>query len=297
VYTILSWNVEKFDKGVGPGNAARPDGTATYFNEIAAIIKTNNADVLGLAEVTDANPGEADNFAAALSAASHPMPHYQFSSRSDNYNCIGYYSRYPVSNVSEIGRPGTAANWGGTRTILRYKVAFPGGRDVWFYSCHLKSGQDSGSISRRVTEAAGLGDYIRANHNIYTDYIVVMGDMNTMNAVDWPSTMPPSNDSSTASGFDGGRVPTGDPWWCSVSLLEHRDQPDPAAWFTSLTRESIYPETTQPAWQNSCPLDHIIISPALYNNHYVAGSMRRIITGSEAESPSDHYAVRCQLSF
>jgi endonuclease/exonuclease/phosphatase family metal-dependent hydrolase len=295
-YTIFTYNVEKFDRGVGSGNAPRPYGTVTYFSEIATIIKTNDADVLGLAEVTDANPGEADNFAAALGAVSWPMPFYHFSSRSDSYNCIGYYSRYPVSDVSEIGRSG-AITWSATRTIYRYKVTFPGGHEVWFYSCHLKSGQDSGSVQRRVAEATGLGRYIRANHNVKTDYIVVMGDMNTMNALDWPSDMPPSNDDTPASGFDATKIPKGNPTGCAVSLLEHKNQPDSAAWFTSLTREYIYPATTMPGWDKSCPLDHIVLSPALYNDHYVVDSMKMVNTGSLEQSPSDHYGVLCQLWF
>jgi len=288
VYTIFTYNVEKFDKGV-TGSAARPNGTTTYFTEIAMIMKTNVVDVVGLNEVSNLNSGEADAFANALSTAGHAMPYYQFSSRSDGYNCNAYYSRYPVSNVSEIGMLGTTTNWGGTRTVYRYKVTFPGNNEVWFYGCHLKSGTDSASAGRRRDEATGLGNFIRAHHDINTEYIVVYGDMNTMNTEDWPAGLVGNN--------NAGQAPTGSADGSTVALLEHRNQPNPAEYFTSLTRAGIYPNTTMFNYPNGMPLDHIVLSPALYNNHYVVNSIRRIGTGSEALNPTDHYGVRLQLAF
>ena len=298
VYTIFTYNVNGFDRGWNQAGA-RPKEHA----RIANIMKTNMVDIVNLTEVLqgeDAHGKKAQDvtdFNAALNNAGYPMRYSGSSGVSDGWNNIAYFSRYPVSQAREIGRSGFSPNWGGTRTVYRYKVTFPGNKQVWFYGCHLKSGQDS--VRKRADEAAGLGKYIRQNHNVETEFIVVYGDMNTMNALDWPDTMGACNDNTPESGFDASKRPKGSPTGSAVALLEHRNQNDPSKYFTSLTRLYIYPETTMPGWPKSCPLDHIVLSPALYKNHYAAGSAKRVGQGTQGANgnPTDHYGVIAQLKF
>jgi len=254
-YTIMTYNVENFDKG---GEIS--GGT---YSTIAATIKTNQADVLNLCEVQN-NDGDEASFASALTTAGWTMNHHAFSSMSDDYNSIGAFSRYSISDVSEILDPP------GPRTIYRYKVTFASGSAVWFYGCHLKSGTQTAAEDLRVEQAQALANYLRANHNLDTDYIVLLGDMNTMNTGDWTT----------------GRT---------VALLELKDDADASNDFTSFGRTVIYPNTTTFNYPSGLTLDHIVISPALMTK-YVSGSAMRIGSGTASSNPTDHYAVRIKIT-
>ncbi|HPN82643.1 MAG TPA: endonuclease/exonuclease/phosphatase family protein, partial [Spirochaetota bacterium] len=254
-YTIMTYNVEKFDKG---GEIS--GGT---YSTIATIVKTNQADVINLCEVEN-NDGDEASFATALTTTGWAMNYHSFSSMSDNYNSIGAFSRYSLSDVSEILDPP------GPRTIYRYKVTFASGNAVWFYGCHLKSGTESSAQELRVEQAQALANYLRANHNLATDYIVLLGDMNTMNSGDWT---------------------VGN----TVTMLELKDDGDASNDFTSFGRTAIYPNTTTFNFPSGLTLDHIVISPALMTK-YVAGSAKRIGSGNASSNPTDHYAVRIKIT-
>jgi endonuclease/exonuclease/phosphatase family metal-dependent hydrolase len=326
-YTIFTYNVDGFDRGWNGPTGSRPLRTSQdglEHDRIAEIIKTNQVDVLGLNEILQgqniASPRrthqDAADFKAALEEVGWPMPHYAHSSVSDGWNNNAYFSRFPVSNAGEIGRGSHLPNWNGARTVYRYRVTFPGDNHVWFYGVHLKSGQASTDVEIRRREATGLGNFIRENHNTETELIVVYGDMNTMNTLDWPSTMGPSNDDGTrdrpsgqaGSGFSLSRIPTGVPGLSIVCLLEHRISGIPAArHFTSLVRAYIYPDTTINTFEESTPLDHIILSPTLYRDHYVPYSVRLVGPGYGRQgsrtnpngnyNPSDHHGVLAQIRF
>lgn len=263
VLTIATYNVEDFTKGVDiPGGS--------YYAAIAAIVATNEVGVLCLNEVQD-NDGDEANFTAALNAAGWPMPYHGFTSMSDGYNANGYCSRFPVSSVSEILPPYTY----NTRTIQRYKVTMPSGAVIWFYGCHLKSLTNATAQEKRESESLNLANYIRSNHNPDTDYIVILGDMNTMNTEDW----------ANATTINGN---------ATVNYLELKDDADPSNNFISLTRTDIYPDTTAWNYPSGLPLDHIILSPALYGK-YVPGSIKKVGSGTAGSNPSDHYMVKLQV--
>lgn len=265
----MTYNVENFDKG---GDIA--SGT---YTEIANIVKTNNTDIINLCEVQSTDNDEA-SFNAALTASGWPMAHHAFSSLSDNYNSIGYFSRYPISDVSEI----LSAN---ARTIYRYKMTVED-KEIWFYGCHLKSSTNSASEKRRKKEAKRLANYIRGNHHdLASEYIVILGDMNTMNTGDWSENPPATGGKST------------------VDYLELRDDSDPSNNFTSITRlkatinfsgagSSDY--TTTWNYPNGLPLDHIILSPALYAK-YIDETKYRVGSGNKHTNPSDHYLVTLRI--
>jgi len=89
----MTYNVEKFDKG---GDI--PSGT---YAAIANTVKTNSTDIINLCEVESSGNDET-SFSSALTTAGWAMNYHAFSSMSDDYNSIGHFSRYPVSEVSEI---------------------------------------------------------------------------------------------------------------------------------------------------------------------------------------------------
>jgi len=296
VYTIQTWNVFGFDGGFFDGNVYGPP-RITYYPEFAEMIKTNQPDVLCLQEVTGEygqETGEMLNFASALIDVNYPMPYYARTSRGDGLKSEAYYSRYPVSNVEEIARSGDI-QWNTMRIIQRFKVTFPGNVGVWFYNCHFSSAREEYYLEFRKKEARGLANYILAKHDVEKELIVLIGDMNTVDNFDWPIGLVGENTQEPA------RMPTGNPVDCTVAYLEFRHTLDPAKYFTSLTRLEIYPETSffyDPQYPNDTdwlPLDHIILSPRLYDYHYVPGSAKLIGEGSWADNPSDHKTMRLQL--
>ncbi len=265
---IMTYNVEKFDKG---GDI--PSGT---YAAIANTVKTNSTDIINLCEVESSGNDET-SFSSALTTAGWAMNYHAFSSMSDDYNSIGHFSRYPVSDVSEI----LASS---TRTVYRYKVTV-GSSAIWLYGCHLKSGTDSTAESRRKTEAQALANYIRANHDESSEYIVILGDMNTMNLGDWSQSPPATGGTST------------------VDYLELRDDSDASNNFTSLTRvkatinysngTSNY--TTTWNYPSGLPLDHIILSPALYAR-YISETKYRVGSGTASSNPTDHYVITLRVT-
>lgn len=299
-YTIMTYNVNHFQYGASWGVLPRPSSVNLSHNGIANVVKTNAPDVLGLNEVSTADDEEL--FAGLLNNLEHPMPIHHFSGFTDGDNYIrhAYYSRLPVSEVSEIGGPDGIEGFQSVRKILKYKVSFPKARggtaDVWFYGCHLQAFNGEPNETIRYNEAKAFNGYIRAHHNLKTDYVVIWGDMNTNVGRDWPSNRGLGPANNTAEN------PRGTPGDCTIDYLEMRNGSDPDEYFTSLTLAGVYPHTTYATatWATGLPLDHIILSPALYNTHYVGESVKRLSAGDYqgvGQNPTDHYPVRCQLAF
>jgi len=318
-YTIMTFNVDGFDRGWTPDKDASRPARVPQYSWVANIIKTNAVKVLGLIEILDGmatipslnnkETHDLDDFNTALTAASYPMAYrgvYPVGA-GDGANNIAYCSTVPVSDASTVRSYPDSSTVNFTRSIYKYKVTFPGDNVVWFYSAHLKALND-GQVQRQK-EAKMLANYIRANHDLKNDYIVVYGDMNTVHKDDWPKGVLPNALVATNN-------PSGSASDCTVAWLEFRTGDDTDEFFTSLTRKYIYPNPTflqgfsQYAMTNGLPLDHIILSPALYKNHYVPGSIKAIGTntvqvGNDTVSasvqgnrnPSDHVPVLCQLYF
>jgi len=292
IYTIMSYNICGFDWGyyVGTGSPER----TTYYREIAEIVKTNDVALLCMQEVSDGF-GEQTNtlaiFSQALSSVSHPMPWFgqtKHDSGSDGLNTVAYCSQYPVSQISELP-PDAAVPWEHMRTVQRYKATFPGNIAVWFYGCHFSSAADPWYANLRKSEAKNIAKYIRQHHNLRTDRIVILGDMNTRMAEDWPEGL--------IADPIPEKIPAGNPVDCTLAYLLFHDTGDPSVFFTSLTHLAIYPTATYMTEPDWFPLDHIILSPALYRDHYVPDSARLIKQGGDAENPSDHYPLICKLKF
>ncbi|MDR2734843.1 MAG: endonuclease/exonuclease/phosphatase family protein [Spirochaetota bacterium] len=290
-YTIMSYNICGFDKGFYIGTGG--DERITQYYEIAGIVKTNNAAVLCMQEVSNGF-GEAanllQNFDRALRDIDHAMPYYARTSYSDGLNSVAYSSRYPVSEVSELGNtPG--ASWTIMRSVQRYKVTFPGNVDVWFYGCHFSSATEPYYAALRKNEARNLAQYIRERHDLRTERIIILGDMNTIMAEDWPVGL------IDEAQIIPEKTPTGSPTDSTLAWLLFLYTLDPSVFFTSLTHLEIYPTATymiEPDW---FPLDHFILSPVLYKEHYVPDSTRLLQVGGFDENPSDHYPMVCKLSF
>ena len=291
VYTIFTYNVNGFDRGWN-GSGVRPK----EHDRIANIVKTNAVDVLGLNEILNGSASngrthwDVQDFESALIETGYPMSIFGFTAATDGYNNIAFFSRYSVMEKSEIGKNGPT-RWTpqATRAVYRYRVTFPGDNQVWFYSCHLKSASDTAALAQRKSEAKNLAAYIRRNHTVKTDKIVIYGDMNTNNVADWRAGLP-----------GAPQAATGTPGDCTMDYLELRDGSDPGEYFTALALEpgeSYFKSTF--AGSSGFPLDHIILSAALYNNHYVPDSVKVIgegVMGPEG-NPTDHYGVRAELYF
>ena len=91
----------------------------------------------------------------------------------------GIVSRYPILASGTWDQPGIT-----DRSFVWARLDIPGDVDLWAVSVHLKA--DSGSRSRRLTEAVALVDQIEALVPA-ADYLVIGGDFNTFSRVAGPS--------------------------------------------------------------------------------------------------------------
>jgi len=251
--TIMSWNVENFE-------------AAGAFANIAAEVKKQAVDILVLCEVQDDDSDEA-NFTAALSSAGWTMPHHSLSSMQDRFNAIGVFSRYAITATAEV----TGAS--GPRDIYKITVSLTNGKAITLYGCHLKSGANRDSYNQRVAQSSALASYIRTNHTLSTDYVVVLGDMNSMG--------------------DGG---SGNADFASGGTLENltlKDDGEPSNDFLAVNYTYLPSSDT-----HSFPslLDHIILSPQA-SSRYIPGSVAVPTTPwSGGAIYSDHRPVLLQLN-
>ena len=255
--TLMSWNVANFD-------GAPWDG----FNKIANVVKNQQVDILILNEVQD-NDNDETYFAQALTAAGWTMQYHSFSSRSDGYDSIGIFSRYPVTATTEILDPP------GPRSIYKATVALPGEKTITIYGAHLKSGVTAPDLSARTNQAKQLANYIRSNHtDLGSDLIAILGDMNTMGT----TAGDPVEDFLPGSTLD---------------MLCLKDDAVPGNDFTPVNQTWL---STTATFSSGSLLDHIILSPAA-RNRYVSGSVFiQATTFGTNSGYSDHRSVRARLS-
>jgi endonuclease/exonuclease/phosphatase family metal-dependent hydrolase len=255
VVTIASYNVEDFDLG------QEAEG---QYDHIAAFVADNKVDILAAVETQkDANGDDEQLFKVALEDISYSMPYRGFSSMSDGFNAFAVWSRFPLSDMEEI----LADN---TRTVYRF-AATVNGESVIFLACHLKSGDDAESSTRRQVEANRIESYIVDNFDPTEENIVILGDMNTMSESDFAVqgtlsylSLKSNNPQNSADDFT------------PVNFTELQDTPT-------------YPSTGD-------ILDHILLSPLAWT-HYVPGSVKIVAPAGDGPfGPSDHYPVLLDLS-
>ena len=145
----------------------------------------------------------------------------------------------------------------------------PNTTGIWFYGGHLKAMNDSSSLSRRRAQAYALSQYINANHNLASEYVVIAGDMNTLDEL---PELDLGNSHSTLSYLSSR--------WDTSSANDFY----PVNW---LLKSSQPTHTSHASYSNPSVLDHIILSPALYQK-YVSNSVG-IFTHTDGQS--DHWPV------
>jgi endonuclease/exonuclease/phosphatase family metal-dependent hydrolase len=263
--TVATWNVEGCDLG-----GAAPAGT---YDGIAAALGNASIEIAALEEVqTDDMP----RLAAAFERAGLSYTYRASSSLSDGYNAFALVSKYPIAQAIEI-LPPSAKTW--PRAVYMVRIDIGKGLDL--YICHLKSGSDASSLSKRIAQAAALGEHIRESYDasVATRAVVLLGDMNTMSAGDRASAR------------------------STLSLLQLRDDADAANDFTSMT-ESLLDPAASYTWEGivsgtatRSALDHIVLSPGALVR-YVPGSLRihRADPAYSMSSNSDHYPVALDIT-
>jgi len=252
--TVATYNVEDFDLGGAAGG---------QYANVAAFARDYG---LGVLVVVEVQPDDEAAFANALTDVGYSMEYHSFSSMSDGFNAIGVWSRYPFLSIDELLTQNT-------RTVYGFEIKVgPKSEHVWFYGCHLKSGSDAASLTKRQTEAQLIESYVLDNHDPVTESVVVLGDMNTMNDEDW-----------LAAGTIG------------YLTLQSDNPGNTANDFTAVNYTELPQEWTDPGWKDI--LDHIILSPEAMK-HYVDGSVEVPHPAGDGDyGPSDHYPVVLKLQY
>jgi endonuclease/exonuclease/phosphatase family metal-dependent hydrolase len=254
--TIATFNVENLDRG----------GTAApQYSAAARFAAAEEVEVLVLQEIqNDAAGDDESELGFALETLSYPLPYHAMSSMSDGFNAVGVWSRFPLSSVVEILPENT-------RTVLRFSIELENDR-LWFYGCHLKSGDDATSSTTRSSEAARLEAHLVESHDPVSEPIVVLGDMNTMSEADWR---------------EGGTL---------SRLTLRSDNPSNTANDLAAVNFVELPETWTYPSQSSL-LDHILLSKAALE-HYETGSVRvPRPAGDDGRAISDHLPVVLDLRY
>jgi len=193
-------------------------------------------------------------------------------------------------------------NWyDGYRPALRFRIQFKS-KDIWFYGLHLKSnsGGDRSSMEMRRAQAHHLANYIKINHDPVKDYIVILGDMNSL-----------TND------YDNSGSST-------IDILSMRYDNNPANDFVPVNLKHLGAETNAGvhdwAVENGMvvdiagtlstnnqraltfvnkafksTLDHIIVSPALYAFYHSVDTVGWLWSHVN-KGASDHYALHVVLT-
>lgn len=243
--TVVSYNVENFD-------------ASGSYSTIANYVKNNSVDVIVLLEVQSPGQdgdttGDETPFASALNSAGYTMQYHQFLD-ADGWNSIGFFSRYPVSGVTTVvdgtyTDPVSGNSKEAVRPIVKFQITAENNTPVWFYGAHLRA-KDTGLEERRA-QAHALEEYIKNNHDMTTDRIVVCGDLNT------------TEDYGSNNDFD-------DDGTLGYLSLKSDNPGNTANDFTAVNYTFIPTDYTYPSY--SSLLDHILLSPAAYSG-YVNGSV------------------------
>lgn len=230
--TVMAWNVEMF-------------GAEDAFNKLSREIKKQQVDFLMLSECqadySDFNGNEQSIMAVTLQTNGWEMNHHSYSTY---WNGLGFFSRYPIIDTELV------AYGNGPRNIYRVQVMVSNTVRLTFYGAHLKSGTNTSSYYRRVKQAQALANYIRLNHDLQNEYVIILGDMNTM------GTNGLNNSDFSADGT------------MEYLTLQDDADPDNDMWAVNY---SLLPDTDTHKWPSL--LDHVIISPLAASN-YQPGSIR-----------------------
>ncbi|MDR2735205.1 MAG: endonuclease/exonuclease/phosphatase family protein [Spirochaetota bacterium] len=276
--TIAVFNAEDFNSD----KAAR---TGTYAT-VADIIATNAIDVIVFCEC---EPWDMRMLGAELANRGISMTNRITTSNTSNpddddylHDEVSIWSRFRIVSFSQVLRgyytdPVSGESVNAPRYFLRACVDV-GGRAFWFYGGHLKATSSSTlpqDIKRRRAQARALEELIKASHNPVTEYITILGDMNTTEAEEFLDTgtlgyltLKSDNPANTANDF-------------TPINATYFPMPGGYTW-------KAYTGT----WESL--LDHIIISPALMAR-YIPDSAQILMKGVEPRI-SDHYPIMLRIS-
>ncbi|NPV02320.1 MAG: hypothetical protein HPY53_13170 [Brevinematales bacterium] len=251
---------------------------ADSHDYLAKWIKSANVDIIVLEEI---QPEDAALLDSALTSNGVSLPYHgytiQYGFPSDY---IAVWSKWPVYDASDIVYPvytdplsGTNISLSYLRPVFKFRINVLGSYPVWFYAAHLKAEFDLDplflNLQKRRTQAQIIQDTILAVQNIYTDQIVILGDMNTALTED----------------FDSGQT-------VEILSFQNDNPANPSNDFIPINATFLPPD----AWTISTfssRLDHILLSPALFP-YYVSNSVN---IPHPSPSPSDHYPVVITLKY
>lgn len=274
-YNIVAYNVEDFSNS--------RVSVSESFEGIARFISTNGgdgADVIVFEEIQTPDEAPLSN---ALASLGYVFPYFVYSDQPGMddedvwYNdYVAVASRYPISDVDSIlsGNnydPVSGSYADAPRNILKFKVTFDGGNEVWFYGCHLKASSGEENVQKRCGQAYALQQYILTNHDVTTENVILLGDMNT--------GLPDYEIRDTNT----------------LNILCFENDADGANDFTPVNYNFLSGTFTHSVYWSY--LDHILLSPAAMS-HYVSGSVT-VPTNwySTNDALADHYPVYLDLEF
>lgn len=252
--------------------------TAKAKENTLNIIKENNIDII----VIEEHPGK----------MSLPLSKDYKKVSSDNGNKgdtsddnIVVYSRQPILSYNKVCVNKTymdpvskkSMSMENTRQPLYVKLSI-NGKIVHLYGTHLKSGigDEEITLQTRRAQSYALQTHIRSKHDIKKDYIVICGDFNTVIKPKYNALKQPANDDFDKDG--------------TLSYLSFTDDEDKTNDFVAINYSYLANEPTYFNSSDNGMLDHIILSPALYQL-YIRDSIRIIKT----PVASDHYPVTIKL--
>ncbi len=276
-----------------------------HYQNVADFIKKHKIEVIVFEEIQPADiaPLKKVLLPAYKKAFGEYISTVQCSSEegtdnSDRNDDVIAFSIYPIEDISLISSgstidPATNSYTQPPRDILRFKVTV-NSKELWIYSGHLKSGVDESSQVKRRAQASSLREYITANHNILTENIVILGDMNTMgdNTDRDGGLIGPSDFITNQLDYD---ITGGSP--STIGTMGHllmRADTDDANDFYSVNYE-FYPNTRTHEYKPYAylsVLDHIIVSPNLWINISKDG----VFIDDAMDPYSDHWPIICELS-
>jgi endonuclease/exonuclease/phosphatase family metal-dependent hydrolase len=254
--TLATFNVQDFDLG----------GTSKFqYDHVAEFVKEYLLDILVLEEIQqDTSGDDVAEFTKALDNISYNMPFRFITSRSDGFNSIGVWSRFPLISKKEI----LSEN---TRTSFRFSINIKD-ENLLFLASHLKSGDDKDNVERRLAEAARIASYLQTELDADSRGIVLLGDMNTCSEADWSP---------------GGTMDI-------LSLYSPNENPGNGGLYP--VNYSLSPDVpTYPA--TGAVLDHVFLSESV-KSRFIPSSLKvPDIEGDGRYGPSDHRPVVIMLRF
>lgn len=253
-------------------------GIAGDHDLLAKWLKSAGVDIIVLQEIQTEDAALLDS---ALTSNGVSLPYHVFTIQYGYPNdYIAVWSKWPVYDASDIVYPvytdpisGTNISLSYLRPVFKFRINVLGSYPVWFYAAHLKAEYELDptflNLQKRRTQAQIIQDTILATQNIYTDQIVILGDMNTALPED----------------FDSGQT---------LDILSfHNDNPaNPSNDFIPINA-TFLPDDAWTISTFSSRLDHILLSPGLFP-YYVSNSVN---IPHPSPSPSDHYPVVITLKY